>query len=136
MEKPKPKLVMEKYDGEISQWHEFWSQYETAIHDDKLCKNEKFNYLKSLLTGAAARAVAGLTMTDGNYDAAIELLQNRFGRKDIVVSAHTSKLLNLTPVKRYADIAALRHLYNECEIQIRSLDSLGIHSNTYGCLLC
>lgn len=75
-------------------------------------------------------------MTDVNYDAAIELLQNRFGRKDIVISAHMSKLLNLTPVRRSSDVAALRHLYDECEIQIRSLESLGVQSDTYGCLLC
>ena len=132
-----PKLVIEKYSGEISQWQEFWSQYEIAIHDnDALCKREKFTYLRSYLTGAAARAVAGLTMTDDNYDAAVELLQNRFGRKDILVSAHMSKLLNLSPVKRSSDVAALRHLYDECEIQIRSLESLGVHSDTYGCLLC
>lgn len=78
-----------KYGGEISQWQEFWSQYETAIHNnDTLCKTEKFTYLRSYLTEVAARAVARLTMTDTNYDAAIVLLQNRFGRKDIVVSAH------------------------------------------------
>lgn len=94
-----PKLVIEKYDGDVSQWQEFWSQYETAIHEnDALCKREKFTYLRSHLTGKAARAVAGLSMTDGNYDAAVELLQNRFGRKDIVISAHMSKLLNLAPV--------------------------------------
>ncbi|KAJ7999845.1 hypothetical protein DPEC_G00198630 [Dallia pectoralis] len=131
-----PKLVIEKYSGEISQWQEFWSQYETAIHNnDVLSKRETFTYLKSYLTGAAARAVAGFTMTDSNYDAAVELLQNRFGRKDIVISAHMSKLLSLTPVKKSSDVAALRHLY-ECEIQIRSLESLGIYSGTYGCLLC
>lgn len=132
-----PKLVIEKYSGEISQWHEFWSQYEMAIHEnDALCKKEKFTYLKSYLTGAAARAVAGLTMSDSNYDAAIEILQKRFGRKDIVISAHMSKLLNLTPVRKSSDVTALRNLYDECEIQIRSLESLGVHSDTYGCLLC
>lgn len=47
-----------------------------------------------------------------------------------------SKLLNLTPVKRSSDVAALRHLYDECEIQIRSLESPGVKSDTYGCLLC
>ncbi|CAL9705016.1 unnamed protein product [Knipowitschia caucasica] len=132
-----PKLMITKYDGEISQWQEFWSQYETAIHrNEVLCKTDKFTYLRSYLTGAAARTIAGLTMTDANYDAAIELLQSRFGRKDIVISAHMSKLLNLTPVKRSSDVTALRHLYDECEIQIRSLESLGVQSDTYGCLLC
>lgn len=47
-----------------------------------------------------------------------------------------SKLLNLTPVKRSSDVAALRKLYDECEIQIRSLKSLGMSSDTYGCLPC
>ncbi|XP_062416200.1 uncharacterized protein LOC119213942 [Pungitius pungitius] len=47
-----------------------------------------------------------------------------------------SKLLNLNPVKRSSDVTALRHLYDECEIQIRSLESLGVQSDTYGCLLC
>lgn len=45
-------------------------------------------------------------MTDGNCDVAVELLQNRFGRKDIVISAHMSKLLNLAPVKRSSDVSA------------------------------
>lgn len=40
-----------------------------------------------------------------------------------------SKLLSLAPVKRSSDVIALRHLYDECE-------SLGVHSDTYGCLLC
>lgn len=39
---------------------------------------EKFTSLRSFLTVAMARAVTGLTMTDENYDAAVELLQSRF----------------------------------------------------------
>lgn len=132
-----PRLVIEKFNGEISQWQEFWSKYDTAIHsNDALCEKEKFTYLKSYLTGAAAKAVAGLTLTDSNYDNGIDLLKNKFGRKEIVVSAHMSKLLTLTPVKRSSDIAALRYLYYECEMQISSLESLGVHSDTYGNLLC
>ena len=132
-----PKLIIDKYNGDVSKWQEFWSQYETAIHtNDALCKREKFTYLKTYLTGPAAKAVAGLMLTDGNYDSAITLLQSRFGRKDLVISAHMSRLLNLTPVKKSSDVHALRQLYDECEIQIRSLESLGVVSDTYGSLLC
>lgn len=70
--------------------------------------------MKSYLAGAAVRAVVGLTMTDGNYDAVVDLLQIFFGRKDIVISAHMSKLLNLTPMTKSSDVAALRHLHDEC----------------------
>lgn len=93
-----PKLMIEKFNEDVSLWQEFWSQYETAIHsNDALCKREKFTYLKTYLSGMAA--VAGLTWTDSNYDAAIDILQNSFGRKDLIVNVHMSKLLNLTPVK-------------------------------------
>lgn len=132
-----PKLQIEKFNGDVSSWQEFWSQYETAIHNNSaLCKKEKFTYLKTYLTGTAAKSVAGLTLSDSNYDAAIDLLQKRFGRKDLIINAHMSKLLNLTPVKKSSDVTALRQLYDECEVQTRSLESLGVVSDTYGGMLC
>lgn len=75
-------------------------------------------------------------MSDSNYDAAITLLNDRLGSKDLVVKDHMSKLLNLTPVKKSNDITALRQVYDECEIQIHSLESAGFHCDIYGSLLC
>ena len=71
-----PQLIIEKFYGDVSMWQEFWSQYETAIHNnDSLCNKEKFIYLKTYLTGPAAKAVAGLMLTVSNYDNAIALLK-------------------------------------------------------------
>lgn len=132
-----PKLVMQKFSGEICEWQGFWSQYETTIHEtEHLSKTDKFSYLKSFLSGTAASAVAGLALSDANYDIAIDLLKKRFGRKDLVINAHMNKLLNMTPVKRANDVSALRKLHDDCEIQVRSLDALGVASDTYGSLLC
>jgi hypothetical protein len=114
---------------EISVCGRSWSQYETAVHNnDSLCHKEKFTYLKTYLNGPAAKAVAGLMLTDTNYDDAIALLKCIFGRKNLVISAHMSKLLNLTPVRKSCDLNASRQLYDECEIQIRRLKSLGVLS--------
>lgn len=41
----------------------------------------------------------------------------------------------LSLAKRSSYVAALRSLYDECEIQILHLESLGAHSDTYGSLL-
>lgn len=132
-----PKLVIQKFSGEICEWQGFWSQYKTTIHDQEhLSKTDKFSYLKSFLSGTAASAVAGLALSDDNYDTAIELLRKRFGRKDLVINAHMNKLLNMTPVKRATDVSALCKLYDDCEIQVCSLDALGVVADTYGSLLC
>lgn len=45
------------------------------------------------------------------------------------------KLLNLTPVKRSSNVVAMRQLYDECKVQIRSLESLCVISDSYGGLL-
>ena len=132
-----PKLVIQKFSGEICEWQGFWSQYETTIYDnERLSKTDKFSYLKSFLTGTAASAVAGLALSGINYDIAIDVLKKRFGRKDLVINAHMNKLLTMTPVKRSNDVSALRKLYDDCEIQVRSLDALGVVADTYGSLLC
>ena len=81
-----PKLVIQKFSGEICEWQGFWSQYETTIYDnERLSKTDKFSYLKSFLTGTAASAVAGLALSGINYDIAIDVLKKRFGRKDLEI---------------------------------------------------
>jgi len=53
------------------------------VHANKALKNvdkvDKFNYLKSLLEGAALSAITGLALTDPNYANAVDILKERFG---------------------------------------------------------
>ncbi|GFY51240.1 reverse transcriptase domain-containing protein [Trichonephila inaurata madagascariensis] len=63
------------------------------------------------------------------------LLNERFGREEIVVNAHMSILLNLYPVKDSNNVIGLRKLYDICKIQIRSLESLNVTFGMYGHLL-
>ena len=43
-------------------------------------------------------AIAGLSLTQGNYGATIEILKKRFGDEQKIISAHMETLLKLTPV--------------------------------------
>ncbi|KFM65649.1 hypothetical protein X975_19634, partial [Stegodyphus mimosarum] len=132
-----PKLTIEKYYGDSCLWLEFWSQFSNATDSNEhLTPLDKFCYLKSLLGGSAANAVSGFSLTNENYSSAIVLLKERFGRTDVVINAHMNKLLNLNPVKNSSNLRALRELYDNCEIQIRNLNSLGVASGSYGHLLC
>ena len=100
-------------------------------NNPNLTKPDKFSYLRSYLTGAAAYVVAGLPFTGGNYDNAIQMLHNQFGRNDLDINAHMTKLLNLNPVKNASDIKSFRYLYDNCELQICSLASMGVTSDTW-----
>ncbi|GFX33585.1 uncharacterized protein TNCV_1932521 [Trichonephila clavipes] len=60
---------------------------------------------------------------------------DRFGNKNMLINAHLSNLLNLTPVRNTTDIVGLRNLYDRAETQIRSLESLGVKGESYSNLL-
>ncbi|GFS81737.1 DUF1758 domain-containing protein [Trichonephila clavipes] len=96
---------------------------------------DKFSYLKSVVTSDAELAIRGLTLTSENYARAIKILENRFGRKELIVDFHMNRLLNLTPVSKSFDVIALRNLYDQLEINIRELESLEISPDYYSCLL-
>ncbi|GBM59350.1 hypothetical protein AVEN_17393-1 [Araneus ventricosus] len=127
-----PRLQMSTFYGDSSKWLGFWNQLECTIHNNgNLRKTEKFTYLKSLLSGNALAAISVFVISDPNYDSFIEILKDRFGRQDIVISSHMNKLLCIEPVRNISNVKAL--LFDECEIQIRSLESLNVAS---GNLLC
>ena len=70
----------------------------------------KYTYLRSLLDGDAAAAISGLSLTAENYDEAVSLLRSRYGNKQVLISAHIDKLLNLSSLATSSTTKNLRYL--------------------------
>ncbi len=131
-----PKLELHSFTGDVTQWITFWDSYKSAIHDnDQLVAVDKFNYLKSLLTGTALEAIAGLTLSASNYEEAITILERRFGNRQQIIDKHMDQLLSVNPVASDSNLSGLRHLYDYVETHIRSLKSLEVTADSYGDLL-
>ena len=131
-----PKLTIKPFNGKLTAWTPFWDSFNSAIHENpELSKVDKFNYLRSMVTHAAAEAICGLTLTSANYDEAIEVLKKRFGNKQLIVNKHMEQLLNVEGVSSQHDVKGLRHLYDVIESNVRSLKSLGVSAESYGSLL-
>ena len=63
-----PKLVLPKFNGEITKFKSFWDSFDSAVNKNAdLSSVDKFNYLRALLEGQAARAIQGLTLSETNY---------------------------------------------------------------------
>ena len=59
-----PKLKVKKSNGKIEEWQEFWDGFESAIHRNEcLSKVDKFNDLRTLLTGQAKSVITGFSLT-------------------------------------------------------------------------
>ena len=73
------------------------------------------NYLLSYLTEEALKTIQGLKLSEPNYSTAIEILQKRYGDKQVLISSHMNKLLNLSNSGKLNDLKYLRQLYNNID---------------------
>ena len=102
--------------------------FESTIHNNRsLQQVEKFNYLRSQLTGSASELLSGLELTNGNYDTAIQLMKDRYGKRQIMVDAHYSQMINM-PAATFNRVS-LRAFYDVTEKHLRSLQALGENTN-------
>ncbi|GFQ70435.1 uncharacterized protein TNCT_350921 [Trichonephila clavata] len=68
-----PKLSINKCYGDYSQWLDFFNPFESAIdNNNSIAKREKLNYLKSYLGGTAASYIREFSLTEVNYDVALD----------------------------------------------------------------
>ena len=134
-----PQLQLPTFDGAVVNWQPFWDKFRALIHETDLPEVTKFSYLSSVLEKDAKQVVQGLAVTEANYSIAIQLLQDRFGRKERIIFAHIQSLLSLQPLasslKGSARIAALWTLQDTVLSHTRSLETFGIEGDTFGVFL-
>ena len=131
-----PKLSLSLFDGNPTEWITFWDSFQSTVHEHpQLSKVDKFKYLQKSLTGNAAHTIAGLQITNENYDEAIDLLEKRFGNKQIIISRHIESLMDLPKISGNEDLRSLRILYDRIEAATRSLNSIGVPSSNYSAVL-
>ena len=62
--------------------------------NENLSGIEKFSYLRSKLSGEAARAVSGLALSNEKY-IAIDILKERFGNNQEAIDLHYNEIINM-----------------------------------------
>ena len=96
---------------------------------------DRFNYLRRYLAGQALATISGLTLNSQNYKEALDILIDRYGNPQVLISAHMETLVKINKVKNMENFEPLRKLYNDIENYIRNSKSLRIESSMYGYLL-
>ena len=75
-----------------------------------------------------------MPLTSANYEATIEILRDRFGKPQQIISAHMDELLKIQSC--ISDkLSALRYIYDKISLNVRGLTALGISTEQYGSLL-
>lgn len=127
-----PKLNLPKFSGDTLQYISFREMFDAAIHNDnQLDRVEKFQYLKGVLEGEAAAAVAGLPLTSNNYDEALGIIHKRYGQPHKIIHRYMRALWELPK----ASDTSVKEFYDKLELYVRGLHALGKEEDSYGDLL-
>lgn len=120
-----PTLKLPDFNGEYNKWIQFSDTFKAIIHNNNaLTTTQKFYYLRSCLSGDAARALDTLEVSDTNYDIAWDILKERFKNKNIIIHTHIKALFELPQVTKDSH-TSLRDLSDSMSQHLRALESLG-----------
>jgi hypothetical protein len=92
-----PKVGIRKFNGDLTEWLSFWSQFLKVHEDSKIHDADKFQYLvQSMVVGSRAQElVESYPQTADNYPKVITSLQERFGRKKLLRQVYVRELLKM-----------------------------------------
>ena len=118
-----PKITIKKFDGKPVHWTTFWDSYNVTLNlNESLSKVQKFTYLLSLLEGTASDTVSGFTLTDSKYDAAVDLLHERYSNKQLIINSHIQQLVQLPQITHEEHTKKSRNLLTDVETHVMKVE--------------
>lgn len=94
-------LQLPKFNGSYDQWLMFKDTFISVIDSNtKLSGIQKFQYLRSSLTGKALQVIHTLKTTEENYDIAWQLIKGRYENKKLIINTHIKELFELPVVSK------------------------------------
>jgi hypothetical protein len=100
-ERSLPKIVLAQFSGDPLEWPEWAGMFKATVDSSRLTDSEKMNYLKTLLTGKAKQAVAGMGYSGEMYHVAWSTLEKKFGQPHIIVASQLSLLMKHPAVRMH-----------------------------------
>ena len=128
-----PKMEIKKFNGDIKQWLGFWAQFEKIHEDESIDTVHKFQILVQSMEkdSRAKKVVESYPQSAENYQNAVDALQQRFGRKNLLIEVYTRDLIKLIiEVIQTQEKVNLTAFYDELETHLLALGSLGVSGST------
>jgi len=118
-------IPLPRFNGNIQDWPSFYDIFKAMVHNDEsLSSAQKFYYLRSSLTNQALDLVKSIPISDGNYEAVIQRLKQRYDNKSLIIQSHIKSILE-SPRAEEASATSLQGLYSHVCAHVAALRSIG-----------
>ncbi|XP_055840984.1 uncharacterized protein LOC129908495 [Episyrphus balteatus] len=129
-----PKITLPKFDGNYIKWKQFCDLFTELVYKQDIANCQKLFYLKTTLTGEAENLIRHFSTSDNNYDAAWQVVKDRYDNPRLLVTAHVQKLL-MQPAIQAETAKAVKGLHDTTQECMLSLKGLNIDTNNWDPLL-
>jgi len=120
-----PKISLPKFSGEYHEWPSFRDLFKSmVVVNSDISAVEKLHYLKSQVTGEAARYIANIPVTSENFSRAWDALTARYENKRVILTTYLDRLFSIKPIAQKSS-AELKSMLATVKEVIGALQSLG-----------
>lgn len=133
-ERKLPKLNLIEITGKPETFLCEWNVFMTTIHESKMNVTDKFNYLLGAVKGDAKDALVGLAFSEVDYEEAIRILPEQFGKPEVLIPHMRACLSTIPKVDHEHNVTALMATNNYVLKVIRNLKHLKVEEVAYGWL--
>ena len=118
-----PKLVITKFRGDLTDWPQFWSQFETEIDKAEIAGVTKYSYLMKLVYPKIRTEIDGLSFSSEEYERAKNILTRKYGQTSEVVNAYVENIMSL-PTIGGTQPARIHDFYEKLLFNVQSLETM------------
>ena len=120
-----PKVHLPQFDGAFENWTYFYDTFSSTVdRNENLTKVQKFQYLRSSITGRAARSIQSLELTEANYSIALNTLKEKFNCPLRICMHHWELMRSYPEIKRETP-EAIEDLLKTISVNLKALEKLG-----------
>ncbi|XP_036346383.1 uncharacterized protein LOC118755658 [Rhagoletis pomonella] len=119
-----PKLKLSTFNGCYREWLDFYNIFLVLVDKNPdLSDIEKFQYLRSSLSGCAATLIQSLEVTNANYKKPLQLLESRFDHKRYILQSHLQHIFDTQRITT-PTVANLRSFVDVINANMRAMQSM------------
>ena len=127
-----PKFNLPTFDGSYEKWTPFYEQFMASLDSHANLPNiQKFNYLKSALTGEASQLISHLPLSNSNYQIALNSLTDRYDNPRLIVRTHLRAIFQLKSLQKES-ASELRKLVVAFEENLMAIQALKVDTEPCG----
>ena len=114
-----PPLSLDYFSGDPLQWQTFIDVFEASVHRRTDLEDvQKFQYLSGYLRDSAKKCIEGFQITNTNYEPALNMLKERFGNSQMIISAHMTKMMEMKNLHSDYNVKDLRNILETIESHV------------------